>query len=355
MNRAHYIYNYIYNILFLPKAGQERLSFLYQSAGSAAVSTLLTCFLMAVCGADITIFYDSLTQSMLSDEIQPAGLNAAVILNSLHPSVILFASIFTYIFYLIRQIHRYSKQKQKMQKTAGKLVSVQMQLADFSSYGIQQTGSLLGRLSRNSKEVFTDSQNTDTLSYRQKILYNAGLMTAKSNDVFKVLRSSCQHRENRDRNPDSFLLDPVLDKVLNQYKSYGNASIHAKTEPGLIIKFPRIYMHAVLHILLQNSFRFQDKSRPLEISIHAYRVKKYFFFSEFYSVIIEYKDNGTGFDAEKYRDKVFRLNKTFHREISGKGTGLFRLNYLLDAYGYEAEINSRPGHGMQLIIKMAQV
>jgi signal transduction histidine kinase len=62
-------------------------------------------------------------------------------------------------------------------------------------------------------------------------------------------------------------------------------------------------------------------------------------------------DNGLGIDIERHADKLFGLNKTFHRHKDAKGVGLYLTKTQVVAMGGIIYIESEVGVGSNFIIK----
>ena len=57
------------------------------------------------------------------------------------------------------------------------------------------------------------------------------------------------------------------------------------------------------------------------------------------------KDNGIGINLNRHGENVFKLYKRFHRNISGKGIGLFLVKSQLEALDATITIESKENIG----------
>ncbi len=57
------------------------------------------------------------------------------------------------------------------------------------------------------------------------------------------------------------------------------------------------------------------------------------------------KDNGVGIDLEKHGNNIFKLYKRFHRNISGKGIGLFLVKSQLETLNAKISVDSKVNSG----------
>ncbi len=57
--------------------------------------------------------------------------------------------------------------------------------------------------------------------------------------------------------------------------------------------------------------------------------------------VLYVSDNGVGIDLKKHGDNIFKLYKRFHRNISGKGMGLFLVKSQLEALEATITVESK--------------
>lgn len=103
------------------------------------------------------------------------------------------------------------------------------------------------------------------------------------------------------------------------------------------LKCNRFYMRSILHNLLSNALKFR---RP--------DVKSHIIFETAWEdgkKVLYVKDNGLGIDLERHGDNLFKLYKRFHRDVSGKGMGLFIVKSQLEAMNASITVDSEVGVG----------
>ncbi|GAB2547228.1 PAS domain S-box protein [Rufibacter soli] len=106
----------------------------------------------------------------------------------------------------------------------------------------------------------------------------------------------------------------------------------------------KAYLYSIFHNLLSNAIKYRSPERPLKISIRAVMSTQW--------VAIFLTDNGLGFDEEKAGDKVFKLYKRFHKNIEGRGLGLFLVKTQVTAIGGEIEVSSVVNVGTRFLIHL---
>lgn len=106
----------------------------------------------------------------------------------------------------------------------------------------------------------------------------------------------------------------------------------------------RSYVYSIFYNLITNSVKYRSADRKLIIRIRSYRRDG--------KIILEFKDNGTGIDLEKYGSKVFGLYNRFHENIAGKGIGLFMVKAQVEALEGKIEIKSAVGEGTEFRVEL---
>ena len=71
--------------------------------------------------------------------------------------------------------------------------------------------------------------------------------------------------------------------------------------------------------------------------------------------VLYVKDNGLGIDLDRHGDNIFKLYKRFHRNISGKGMGLFIVKSQLEVMDATLEVESEEGVGTTFKITFKRI
>jgi signal transduction histidine kinase len=100
----------------------------------------------------------------------------------------------------------------------------------------------------------------------------------------------------------------------------------------------------IIHNLLSNSLKYRHAERPAVIEISSESIPG--------GISLSIKDNGSGIDLDKYRDKLFGLNRKFDNRASGRGLGLFMVKTYVDMLGAAIEVKSIPGEGTTFTLKI---
>ncbi len=81
------------------------------------------------------------------------------------------------------------------------------------------------------------------------------------------------------------------------------------------IEYPKAYLESIFLNLLSNAIKYRSEKRLPTIYFQTKRLGN--------QIILTVEDNGLGIDLIKNGDKLFGLNKVFHRHPESKGFGLF--------------------------------
>lgn len=104
------------------------------------------------------------------------------------------------------------------------------------------------------------------------------------------------------------------------------------------VSYVRVYLQSILYNLFSNAWKYRKKNVPLIIAVTTD-------ISPEGREQIRIADNGTGFDMDKHRDAVFKLNSTFHQGYNSKGIGLFITRAQVEKLGGAISVDSRVGEG----------
>ncbi len=108
------------------------------------------------------------------------------------------------------------------------------------------------------------------------------------------------------------------------------------------IFYPKVYLESILMNLLTNALKYRSPKRVPQIHFESI-VKKG-------QIVLTCQDNGLGIDMERHREKLFGLNKTFHRNKDARGVGLFITKNQIEVLGGSIEAVSEVDKGTRFII-----
>lgn len=109
-----------------------------------------------------------------------------------------------------------------------------------------------------------------------------------------------------------------------------------------------IYIRSVLESIIQNllinTIKYRSQTRRLKVDISTNQDDDF--------VYLRVKDNGIGFDSEKYGEKIFKLYERINHNIEGKGLGLYLIKTQIEALNGRISVNSKPDEGALFIVSI---
>jgi len=148
-----------------------------------------------------------------------------------------------------------------------------------------------------------------------------------------------------DLNEEPLSINAFLDKTLELLHvkiEEQNAIILRDIPEDMIVDFNPAYMESVLLNFFTNALRYNDKERPLKITVTGIKKEG--------SWLLSIKDNGIGIDLKRHGDKIFGLYKTFTQTLNSRGVGLFITRNQIEAMGGSVEVESEVGVGSEFKI-----
>lgn len=116
-----------------------------------------------------------------------------------------------------------------------------------------------------------------------------------------------------------------------------NFEVILKLDSWENLSYSKLYLQSILHNFISNAIKYRrdDISSFIQFETAVENSQK----------VLYVKDNGVGLNLHKHGDNVFKLYKRFHRNISGKGMGLFLIKSQLEALNATITIESMVGLG----------
>jgi PAS domain S-box-containing protein len=144
--------------------------------------------------------------------------------------------------------------------------------------------------------------------------------------------------------------EEVFQKVkssLNSLLTFSKAEVSTDFSQLPYIRFNNMYLESIFLNLLTNAVKYAkpDSIPRIEIrsAIEKGICKLYF------------SDEGLGFDMERFGDKIFGFQQTFHNNADSKGIGLYLIHSHITAMGGKISVESEPGRGATFIISFSPI
>jgi PAS domain S-box-containing protein len=142
-------------------------------------------------------------------------------------------------------------------------------------------------------------------------------------------------------------LDQVLANVLGSIQHLlhqAKAKVNTDFSAFSTIDFNKTYLESIFLNLITNAIKYAKPDEYPLINIYTKVVdgRK--------QMIIE--DNGLGFDAEKVKDRIFKMYQTFHKHPDAKGVGLYLVHTHVLEMGAKISVHSEVNKGTTFIIHL---
>jgi signal transduction histidine kinase/putative methionine-R-sulfoxide reductase with GAF domain len=160
-------------------------------------------------------------------------------------------------------------------------------------------------------------------------------------DLNGALSSTTEIKESKQKVDLKETLWAVVDLLHHQIKEV-KPNITVDTEQAPYAFAYPAYIHSIFYNLLSNAIKYRSPDRPLEIQLHSEMLEK--------EIKIHFKDNGKGINFKQNKDHIFGLYKRFHKEIEGKGLGLFITKQQVEFMGGDISVSGNENNGLEFII-----
>lgn len=229
----------------------------------------------------------------------------------------------------------------KNAKTEQEILSLQLQkknqqllnFAHITSHNLRSPVSNLNSLLWLYKESQTSEEKALLFEKFEIVIHNLSETLNELVDALKIQEDTGKKRE-------VLLFEEVFKKVKESMVGKileTEAVVSYNFTKAPTIEYPRLYLESILQNLLSNSLKYKSLNRtPV---IHAETM------FENGILTLKFSDNGMGIDLKRHADKIFGLNKTFHKHAEAKGIGLFITKTQVEAMGGSITVNSEVNKG----------
>ncbi|TQI71326.1 signal transduction histidine kinase [Gramella sp. Hel_I_59] len=143
-------------------------------------------------------------------------------------------------------------------------------------------------------------------------------------------------------------VEPLIRDCLGLYLEILDQTVQVELDfsSWKTIKFSKIYLQSIIQNLISNAIKYRDPAKKscIKISTSINETER----------ILIIEDNGLGIDLDRYDDDMFKLYKRFHRNVSGRGMGLFLVKTQLESLNAGIQVKSKPGVGTKFILTFSQ-
>jgi PAS domain S-box-containing protein len=165
--------------------------------------------------------------------------------------------------------------------------------------------------------------------------------------VIKDINLILSIRDNKDTlSREALVFREVYDQVMHTLAVSlldCQGSIHLEVAPDYTLRSHKAYLFSILYNLLSNAIKYRSPERPLQIQLQCVGTPEG-------GTCISCSDNGLGLNLHTAGKDLFRPYKRFHRDIPGRGIGLYLVKTHIETLGGEIEVISSPNKGTRFLI-----
>jgi signal transduction histidine kinase len=122
-----------------------------------------------------------------------------------------------------------------------------------------------------------------------------------------------------------------------------NAIITSDFRDAPVIEYPQMYLSSYFLNLISNALKYSSRNRKLHIHLASG-------INEDGKIFFSCEDNGLGINLQKYGEKIFGLNQTFHTNKDSKGIGLYITKNQIESLSGTIKVESKLRKGTRFSI-----
>ncbi|MFL5729926.1 MAG: sensor histidine kinase [Cytophagaceae bacterium] len=240
------------------------------------------------------------------------------------------------------QIHQKQLDEAKVQFQYQKLESEYQQLDMFSHIISHNLRGPISRVSGILELLKPYSGNSS--KEQQMLMQHLNSSVLMIDDIIKDLNYILVQKKLGKESTDYISLQEILQEVklhLSEEIKISGATIEEYFFDEKIACVKGI-MISIFYNLISNSIKYAVPNQKPMINIFAVKTAD--------QLMLRFKDEGVGFDSNKYSDKLYRLYTRFHNHVAGKGIGLFLVKSHVDMLEGKIQVESIPRKGTTFII-----
>jgi len=212
------------------------------------------------------------------------------------------------ISHRIKQLHNLREQNRQLEE-----------FALITSHNLRSPiGNLIGLIELHKRE--TDEEERDFL-FAQIDTVSTTLL-----ETINILARTLQIRDNVNLTREHLSFADVFNRVRATLLSdivSSQAVIESDFCQSPDIVYPEVYLDSIFLNLLTNALKYRSPDRQLHVIVRTWL--------EGDAHMLSVSDNGLGMNLERIGNKLFGLNKTFHRHPDARGIGLFLTKNMIEA------------------------
>lgn len=187
------------------------------------------------------------------------------------------------------------------------------------------SGNIKSLLDLHKEELLSDF---DTLSNIQIVSDELFSTIENLNDLVNIHTVKDKEIEHLNLN---VYINKVLDVLHDSIKQKDIVVLNYIQSSATIDCLPA-YLESILLNIVTNAIKYSDQKKVPKIIFTSDENDDF--------IILNIKDNGLGIDLNKYKDSIFGLYKTFHKNNDARGVGLYLTKNQIENMGGKIEVES---------------
>ncbi len=246
------------------------------------------------------------------------------------------------VFAIARDITKVIRQEQKIEATLQELIAKNKQLEDYAYITSHNLRSPVANIFMLTKFLEETTLTEEQRNYTDMIKDSAEVLNKTMKDLINVVQIN--------ESTDIIIQNISLQEMCTEVKRQLSVKI-METQAKIItnfeveeISYSIVYLRSIFLNLISNALKYCSSERNPVIHISSEKINN--------RIQLIFKDNGLGIDLKKYGEKVFGFRKTFHKNVSAKGLGLFIIKSQIEALKGTIAIDSELDKGTKFTINI---
>lgn len=144
---------------------------------------------------------------------------------------------------------------------------------------------------------------------------------------------------------DKVNLSQLIEELFDALKVESTVTLTHNIPPTVVVVAPYAFINSVFSNIIENSIKYRKKRNPT-ININ-FQIKDD-------EIVIDFTDNGIGFNREESNGRVFDMFQTFHNRPDSRGLGLFLVKKYIEKLGWDIKIQSKEGKGTTVTVLLSK-
>jgi signal transduction histidine kinase len=232
---------------------------------------------------------------------------------------------------------------ENLQELSKNLINKNKQLENFAYIVSHNLRSPIGNLTA----LFNLHACEDDPSEKESLFAKMEQVAQRLDQTVEDLTAVIKVRQDTDIEKENLSFRAVLDKVVESLAvdiAQTGMTLHVDFQAIEQIHYPKVYLESIFLNLLTNAIKYRSPDRQPAVNFQTNLMENG-------KIELRCRDNGLGIDLARYGEKIFGLNKTFHKHPDSRGVGLFLTKNQIESMGGAIYVESQVNIGSTFIIQ----